>query len=259
MHGDDAEVELYMTNKKGDAILYKYDSEYPRYSVNTLDDGSVKNFKLQISFANKEFGLSQIIINNFAIKKIPFDITVKPIKTTYNKQEKYSFKATKSSKKAVTECMVAIDIYKNKKWANTVYGEIKNGVCSWKLPKLNVGTYKVTFTSSSDHYSLSKKTVSLKISKAKASVKAPKVKSKFKKSKYFKVTVKANKKAVKKVVVKVKVFTGKKSKTYNIKTNNKGVAKLNTKKLKVGKHKVVISSGNSNYKISAKSKITIKK
>ena len=79
------------------------------------------------------------------------------------------------------------------------------------------------------------------------------------KSTSAKVTVKANKKAVKKVAVKVKVFTGKKSKTYNIKTNNKGVAKLNTKKLKVGKHKVVISSGNSNYKISAKSKITIKK
>jgi hypothetical protein len=36
------------------------------------------------------------------------------------------------------------------------------------------------------------------------------------------------------------------------------VAKLNTKKLKRGSHKVVITSGNSNYKVSAKSTIKIK-
>jgi hypothetical protein len=58
--------------------------------------------------------------------------------------------------------------------------------------------------------------------------------------------------------LKVKVYTGKKYKTYNTKTNKNGVAKINTKILKRGTHKVVISSGNSNYKISAKSTIKIK-
>ena len=57
---------------------------------------------------------------------------------------------------------------------------------------------------------------------------------------------------------KVKVYTGKKAKIYTLKTNKKGVARLNTKKLKKGKHKVVISSDDVNYKISAKSKITIR-
>lgn len=53
---------------------------------------------------------------------------------------------------------------------------------------------------------------------------------------------------------------GKKSKTYALKTDKKGVAKYNVKKMKLkkGNHKVVISSGNANYKVSAKSKITIK-
>ena len=90
---------------------------------------------------------------------------------------------------------------------------------------------------------------------------AKKLTAKHKKSKYFKVTVKnkATKKAVKKIVLKVKVFTGKKAKTYKIKTNDKGVAKLNTKKLKIGNHKVVISSGNGNYVINKKSTILIKK
>ncbi|WP_405297378.1 hypothetical protein [Methanobrevibacter sp.] len=54
---------------------------------------------------------------------------------------------------------------------------------------------------------------------------------------------------------KVKVYTGK---NYILKTSKKGVASLNTKKLKKGKHKVVISSDHVNYKISAKSKITIR-
>ena len=82
----------------------------------------------------------------------------------------------------------------------------------------------------------------------------------FKKSKYFKLTLKnkATKKAVSKIKVKVKVFTGKKSKIYTVKTNKKGVGYLNTKKLSKGLHKVVITSGNKNYKITAKSSIKIK-
>lgn len=91
-------------------------------------------------------------------------------------------------------------------------------------------------------------------------VKAPEITSKFKKSKNFKITVK-NKftnKFLKKVKVKVKVYTGKKHKIYIVKTDKKGVAKLNVKKLSKGTHKVVISSGNSKYKISAKSTIRIK-
>lgn len=98
----------------------------------------------------------------------------------------------------------------------------------------------------------------LTIKKAKPSVSAPKVTAKYKKSKYFKVTVKLNKKAFKNLKVKVKVYTGKKYKTYTLKTDKKGIVKINTKKLKKGTHKVVISSGNSNYYISKTSSIKIK-
>ena len=67
-------------------------------------------------------------------------------------------------------------------------------------------------------------------------------------SKYFQITVKNTK--TKKVVsagipIKVKVYTGKTYKTYTLKTNSKGIAKLNVKSLKVGTHKVVISKGSS--------------
>ena len=118
-----------------------------------------------------------------------------------------------------------------------------------------MGTYKIIFNN--DDNDVDQITTTVKITKAKTIIKAPKVTAKHKKSKYFKASVKnkATKKAVKNTYVKVKID----KKTYKIKTNSKGVAKFNTKKLKIGKHKVVISSGNSNYIKSAKSTITIKK
>ena len=99
------------------------------------------------------------------------------------------------------------------------------------------------------------------VEKIKTFVKAPKITNKFKKSKYFKVTIKnkATKKVIPKIKVKIKVFTGKKYKTYILKTNKNGMAKINTKNLKIGKHKVLITSANAKYIISAKSQITIKK
>ena len=77
--------------------------------------------------------------------------------------------------------------------------------------------------------------------------------------KYFKVTVKntKTKKVIKGVKVKIKVYTGKKYKTYTVKTNSKGIANLNVKSLKVGSHKVVVSSANK-YVVAKAAKSTIK-
>ena len=147
-------------------------------------------------------------------------------------------------------------IYKNE-YVFNIDGNyyIKNN----NMPKLNGGIYKVVIRDLGNSlYTFKSKTTTLEITKIKALVKAPKIIAKLKKSKYFKVTVKSNNRALKYIKIKVKVYTGKKAKTYTLKTNKKGVASLNTKKLKKGKHKVVISSDDVNYKISAKSKITIR-
>lgn len=105
-------------------------------------------------------------------------------------------------------------------------------------------------------------------------VKAPKVTAKYKKSKYFNVNLKDNvtKKSVKNAKIMIKVYTGKKFKAYKLKTNKKGSAKINTKTLSKGKHKVVISlykitgwykekgvrKYSGEYKTIKKSSITIK-
>ena len=133
-----------------------------------------------------------------------------------------------------------------------------DGKVIFEIPtKLDAGVHKIQVNVGKEIM----KTTSIKIDKARTIVKAPQVTNKFKKSAYFKVTIKnkETKRMLSNVKVKIKVFTGKKFKTYTVKTNKKGIAKINTKKLKIGKHKVVISSGNKNYSISKNSLIKIKK
>ena len=181
--------------------------------------------------------------------------TTKKLTTTYMSGKTVALKMfyTKS-KRPLTKYQSEVKIIKGKsKTYDYIYTNSK-GIAYFKASNLNVGTYKIIFNN--DDNDVDQITTTVKITKAKTIIKAPKVTAKHKKSKYFKVSVKnkATKKAVKNTYVKVKID----KKTYKIKTNSKGVAKFNTKKLKIGKHKVVISSGNSNYIMSAKSTITIK-
>jgi hypothetical protein len=120
-----------------------------------------------------------------------------------------------------------------------------------------LGSHNLEFSCDDSRYTLTKSKQSITVSKAKTTITAPKVTGKFKKSKYFKVTVKD--KTTKKVVkdIKVKIKVGKK--TFNVKTNSKGVAQINTKSLAIGTHNVVISSGDSGYLMSSKSTIVIKR
>ena len=95
--------------------------------------------------------------------------------------------------------------------------------------------------------------------KTKTTVKAPGVTAKYKQNKYFKVTVKNYKgNPIKKLNLKLKVYTNHKYKYYKIKTNSKGIALFNTKKLKVGNHVVYIYNADKKYDITKKSKIVIK-
>ena len=68
----------------------------------------------------------------------------------------------------------------------------------------------------------------------KTKVKAPQVALKYKKGSYFKIQVEDRYDddiKIDNVKVKIKVFTGSKSKVYYSKTNSYGIAKLNTKNL----------------------------
>lgn len=248
---------------------YEYDTPF----ITTDENGTGKYhlseagiFNLHAYYYSPGFNYDRVI------HSISLNLSVKPpvekLKVTkYNfKDNTYStikcylkLKLTSKNGENLSNIKLKIKLTsKNKNKKYTVYTD-KNGKVKFKIPKkLAAGKYKLKITVP---YTNITKTISVKIKKAKATVQAPKVSNKFKKSDYFKVSLKnkISKKAVSKVKVKIKVYTGKKYKTFTVKTNKKGTAKINTKSLKVGKHKVVISSGNNNYKISAKSEIKIEK
>lgn len=130
----------------------------------------------------------------------------------------------------------------------------------FKVSKLPVGTYTVKVYVLGKYYTADPVKSKITIKKATPIVKAKKVTAKYKKSKKFTVKVKSkyDKHPIENLKLKIKVYTGKKSKSYTVKTNKKGVASINTKKIKRGTHKVVVKSKNKNYVISKKSSIKIK-
>ena len=208
-------------------------------------------------------GNSKLLVskNSINVKQLNAQIISNDLTTTYASGKVFSFKVNnKNTNEISSGVKLYVSVYKNGYYFKeyTLKSNI-NGVATIKIANFASGNY-VAYIESHDtleNVKLDKTSFKIKINKAPTKVSAPKVTNKYKKSKYFKVTVKAYNKAVNKLKVKVKVFTGKKSKTYTITTNSKGVAQLNTKSLSKGTHKVEISSGNANYKISAKSTIKI--
>ena len=95
--------------------------------------------------------------------------------------------------------------------------------------------------------------------KTPTTVKAPGIKSQFNTDKYFKVKVKNKntKKVVKRIKIKIKLTSGSGSRVFTVKTDKRGVAKLNTKTLTAGIYNVHIKTADFRYKISGKSRITI--
>ena len=98
-----------------------------------------------------------------------------------------------------------------------------------------------------------------KLIKKDTRVSAPKLTTTFNQTKYFKVTIKdkKTKKTISGIKIKIKLSKAKFTKYFIIKTDSKGIAKLNTKELLNGTYKVEVSPANNKYRISAKSTIII--
>ena len=239
----------YMTDENGDVILFTYNTHNPPTYGQEFENDEAYKYDFILTHSSREFGMSQIIHNNLKIKPAKCIVSGGDITTVYGKKPVVKMSVKTQNGKTIQGCQIIISIYKNNKLVRYAYDYASKGVIEHKLAKLNAGTYKLKIESANGKYSL-KKTITVKVNPLKLKVKVKKATHKFKKKQYFKFTVKNAKK------VKVKLKIGKK--TYKVKTDKRGVAKFNTKSLKRGTHKVTISSGDGNYKFSAKSSIKIR-
>ena len=202
------------------------------------------------------------VTKTITVKMATGKFSAKKLSTYYRSGKYFTAKLTNTkNKKAIFNAKVKLQIYNSK----LKYKPIKtytdmSGKINLLLDGLAPGSYKIVVScADSKDYTAKKITKTIVIKKAPTKLIPKKLTAKKGAKKYFKVTVKnkKTKKVIKGVKVKIKVYTGKKAKTYKVKTDSKGVAKLLVNKLKVGKHKVVISSGDK-YCVAKKAKSTIK-
>ena len=116
---------------------------------------------------------------------------------------------------------------------------------------LSVGTYtlRVITTPNEGYYSVIG-TAKITVKKVSAKISVKKISLYHKEGKKWTIKLIDTKtgKGIANMVIKLKVFTGKNSKSYSVKTNSKGVATFkNLKKLSVGKHKVTLSFSKYGY------------
>ena len=172
-------------------------------------------------------------------------LSVSKLSTTYGSGKYFKVKAIDSkTKKPVVNVKLILKIYSGKKYKKVTAATDSNGIAKYYASNLGIGTHKVTINVKNSKKFLSKiKYSSIKISRAKLKISAPKITGYYKESKRYKIAVKnrESKKPMKSIKVMIKVFTGKKYKKYSLKTDKKGIVSFNMKSLPKGKHKVVIN------------------
>lgn len=262
-------------NDKGN-IVSKLSISDSNFTSNTAANVSGVYAKLcNVDISNSQFSDNQAIyiklgslknVNN-TLKNVKVDNTLKMViapekySTSYDSYDCLRVRVIDDEGYYITNVKIKVIVTVGKK-TKTFYGysDLDEYDAYIPLYQLPVGKYsaKVSVDGNNFKSGTVKKTITIK--KADTIVKAPKVTAKYKKSKKFTIKVK-NKSTyykVKNLKLKVKVYTGKKAKKFIVKTNKKGIATINTKKLKRGSHKVVITSKNKNYDVYKKSKIVIK-
>ena len=177
----------------------------------------------------------------------------KATKTYTQKYTTYKFKVyDANTKKGLANKKVYVRVGDDYK--KTLYSNSK-GIVKVKIKDLDAGRHTIVIKVGT----VVKKT-SIKIKPLKLKVKAKKVTARLGQNKKFKIvlTDKKGNRIKDDVDLKIRIYTGKKYRTFEIETNRKGVAYFKLSRLSRGSHKVVIKSDDDEYIANKVSKIVIR-
>lgn len=134
----------------------------------------------------------------------------------------------------------------------------KNGVLSYNVP-FNINTGKYALTVTVDDGVCFTNPFTLDVARAPCKVKVKRVTAHYKSGKVLKIHLKNSrtKRSVAGAKIKLKVYTNKNRHDYTLTTDNRGIAKFDTSKLKVGSHIIRITSNDNHIKLS-KAKTSVK-
>ena len=212
------------------------------------------------------YSASAASMGNIKIQKAT--ATVQPTKLTTKYGTCKSFKVrviNSKTKKGIGGVKLLLKVYTGKKAKKVYVTTDSSGNAYYSPSKLKVGKHKVKVSIVSNVASGKGKTSKITVKKASLGLNTYDgiyYYKDVKKGKYYIGVYNKNSGGyLKGMKVIVKVYTGKKAKTYKLKTKKDGFAVLKTKGIKVGKHKVKITAkGNKNFKkASAKATIEVSK
>lgn len=208
------------------------------------------------------YDFNSILINQSSLSVIKRDTSLfcYNLRIFYNSNEHLYVKLVDNNGVAIKGVKFLFKIYLSKNKFKNYYVTTNSKGMAILKHNFNQGHYSIVINAINGNYKIKSLKSKFKIYKTPLTIKAPKIVAKYKKSKKFTIKLinKKAKKIVKNIKIKVKISIGKKYKTRTLKTNNKGLACLNTKNFKRGVHKVFISPKNTNYYGKFISKIIIK-
>ena len=128
-----------------------------------------------------------------------------------------------------------------------------NGIAKYTVSSLTPGKHTITVRLHNDYYNPNELEVPVTVKKSSAKITVSKITTVYKSGKLWKIklTDTNNNKPLAKMKVTLKVYTGKKYKTYTVKTDSKGVASFKASTLAKGTHKVIISISHKGYSCKA--------
>ena len=197
----------------------------------------------------------------FSIGKTYIKSIANDLATTYNSGKTLNVKLVNHfTNKPMKKTKVSLVVYTGKKSKTVTLKTNANGYAKYDVSGLSIGTHKIVIKNAEKYCShTNEKTVNAKVSKAKLTIKAPTITTTSNSVKNMKITVenKETGKAMQNVKVIVKVYTGKKYKTYSLKTNKNGKVSISTEGLNNSVHNIVASVKANSYMNSATAKSTI--
>ena len=229
----DKESFVYTTNAKGEVEL--------------LTSYNVGKHKMTVSAVGNRY-TSDSVGKTLNIKKASGKLTASNKKYYYNSGKYLTVKLVNTkNKKGIFNAKLQFKIKISKTKYSTFYGTTQK---EGKI-KLNVdlkpGKYEITIKGN-DKKNFKANTLKTIITVKKAPVKL--TTKTVKKQLQIKVTNKKSKKLVSGLKLKIKVYTGKKVKTFNAKSNKKGICNVNLNSIKKGTHKISVSLKNDYYSLN---------
>ncbi|MBR5503031.1 MAG: hypothetical protein IKV87_01090 [Methanobrevibacter sp.] len=219
---------------------------------------AVGNYLISVTYSDGKNNASGN--SSLKILKAPAKLVTSAYKTSYASGKKFNVKVINSkTNKSISGVKLSLKVYTGSSYKTLTGKTNAKGIASFDLSKYSVGNHKV-IVSANGNVASAKKDLKIKIVPANALVKLAKSNFKYKKADKLALTFtsKNTKKALSNLSVKVKIFTGKKIKTYNLKTDKNGMVKINTKGLSKGNHKIQISSNSKNYLMTKTTYIKVK-